>query len=182
MVFFWNTLIHLTEGCTISILFFLIASGCIPALKNMRPQYLRTANVLFSIVGLCMLTVSTALYGFTTLFLDNFYPSTSSKNFESFSYRGKFIIAGSLILGIVPILAFSRRRNTTVVFTCLLLIAVSAIARAHEILQWILNLTGKYKYNRVWYEEPDAKWYRLAFAVVFFLICYWLTRRKISRA
>ncbi|MBC9909072.1 hypothetical protein [Chitinophaga varians] len=86
-----------------------------------------------------------------------------------------------LLLGIVPVLAFSRKRNTTVWFTCLLLISIGAIVHAIEIRHWIYNITGIDSYQYSPNHEPDTNRYRIAAAVLIFVVPYWFAHRKISR-
>ncbi|MBC9909073.1 hypothetical protein [Chitinophaga varians] len=168
----WDILTYLIDGCAISLLLFLIVSVYIPSLKNIRPAYLRVANITFAIIGLVPLGILVYLY--TIL--------VSETNGHLLFYWAKFVLVGLLLLGIVPILAFSRKRNTRVWFTCLLVVSIWAITHANAITDW----TGLFvREGRFWSfksEEPIIKWYRLAIALVFFLFCHWLTRRSIHRA
>ncbi|NML40300.1 hypothetical protein HHL17_24095 [Chitinophaga sp. G-6-1-13] len=177
MIFVWNTTIYLLEGCIISLFLFLIASVFIPALKKIRPHYLHNANIAFAILGLIMLGLSIFLH-----FLRILVAGMGGEVPVQRDYSAMITIMVLLLLGIVPVLAFSRKRNTTIWFTCLLLISISAIMHSIEIWQWIRNITGIDTYYYSHDYEPDAKWYRIAAAVLLFVVPYWFARRKISRA
>ncbi|QOD67394.1 hypothetical protein HF324_33355 [Chitinophaga oryzae] len=173
----WDILTYLIDGCAISIFLFLIAAVFIPALKNVRSTYLRIANTTFSILGLIALGISIVLY--STIAID----LRDNELLGFLSHRAKFILAGLLLLGIVPIMALFGKRVTQTGFTCLLLIVVIIITHIDATSQWLTNLTGFYSFPRGHlYEAPIVKWYRLLIALLFFIICYWFTRRKISRA
>lgn len=179
MVFIWTITIYLLEGCIISLFLFLIASAFIPALKKIRPHYLHNANIPFAILGLIMLVSSVLLHLIVIYFASvEYYKEVPPRR----NYRAEMIVMISLLCGIVPALAFSRKRNTSVWFTCLLLISVSIIAHIIEIMQWLLNVTGIEQTNYPDFYGPEANWYRISAAVLIFVVPYWFARRKISHA
>jgi hypothetical protein len=172
----WDVLTYLIDGCAISLLLFLIASSFIPALKNIRPTYLRIANISFAFISLVPLGISIYMYSY-------FVIDTYSNAIRRQLYFGaRFILGGLLVLGVVPILAFFRRYNTNAWFSCLLIFSIWAIAHANAIAEWISLFALRGWFFNDSYEEPMIRWYRLAFALLFFLFCYGLTRRSISRA
>lgn len=176
MIFAWDTIIYLLEGCIISIFLFLIASVFIPALKRIRPYYLHNANIPFAILGVIMMGVSV----FMQLVILEFGVNKDHPGPRGLST--KITLITLLLLGIVPALAFSRKRNTTVWFTCLLLVSVSMIVHAMDIMQWLLNITGIDEHHYYQQYGPDAIWYQIAAAILIFVVPYWFARRKINRA
>ncbi|NML40299.1 hypothetical protein HHL17_24090 [Chitinophaga sp. G-6-1-13] len=171
----WDILTYLIDGCVISLLLFLIASVYIPALKNIRPAYLRIANTAFAIIGLVPLGISIYMYSYFVI------DTYSNEIRRSLYYGARFILGGLLVLGIVPILALFRKYNTNIWFTFLLIVSIWAITHANAVAEWIALLALRGWFFHYGYEEPIIKWYRLVFALVFFLFCYWLTRRSVNR-
>lgn len=172
----WDFLTYLIDGCAISIFVFLIASVFIPALKNIRPSYLRIANTTYAIMGLIPLGILIFLYGSIVL-------ETYNDPIGSVIYAWvKYALIAILLLGLVPLSAFSRKRAALVWFTCLLILSVPAITHVNTIAEWISAWAWKSSLFSFNPEAPIVKWYRLLIALLFFVICYWFTRRKISRA
>lgn len=171
----WYILTYLTDGCAISILLFLIGSIFIPALRSLRPSYLRMANTIFAIAGLVALGISIFLYSIVVIEL------LHKEEFKFYSFIAKRILAGVVLLGIVPLFAFSRKCAINIGFTCVLLISITLIVHADLIAQQLVGLSGFNLYNSFWQEVAAAKWYRIAFALLFFLLCYWFARRKVNR-
>lgn len=172
----WDILTYLIDGYAISLLLFLIASVYIPALKNILPAYLRIANTSFALIGLVPLGILVFLH---SIFVIETYNTEAG---HIFFYWAKFVLVGLLLLGIVPILAFSPKRNTKVWFTCLLIVCVWMITHANAIIDWIRLFVKEGRFWPFESEEPVIKWHRLAFALLFFLICYRFARRKVKRA
>lgn len=171
----WDFLTYLIDGCAISLFLFLIASVFTPALKNIRPSYLRIANTAYAFMGLIPLGILIFFYGSVVI-------ESYNDPVRSVIYLWvKYALLAILLLGIVPVSAFSAKRNTSVGFTCLLIISVLAITHMSMIAEYISAWAWK---GRLFPnpEAPMVKWYRLLIALLFFVICYWFTRRKISRA
>ncbi|WP_343745650.1 hypothetical protein [Chitinophaga sp.] len=172
----WDIITYLIDGCAISLLLFLIASVYMPGLKNIRPAYLRIANTTFALIGLVPLGILIYFYtALTTAIFDN----------DVFAFlfgSAPFILTGVLLLGIVPILAVFRKRNTSIWFTCLLTVSVWAFTHANAVAEWIIWLILRETPSHPESEGPMVKWYRIAFALLFFLLCYWFARRKVNRA
>ncbi|SJZ86041.1 hypothetical protein SAMN04488128_1011893 [Chitinophaga eiseniae] len=172
----WDILTYLIDGCAVSLVLFLIASVFVPALKNIRSPYLRIANTAYAIMGLIPLGILIFFYGSVVM-------ETYDDPIRSSIYVWvKYALIVILLLGLVPASAFSPKRNAAVWFTCLLIVSVPAITHMSTIAEWIAAWAwkGYYFFNNK--EAPMEKWYRLLIALLFFVICYWFTRRKISRA
>lgn len=173
----WDILTYLTDGCAISLVLFLMAAVFIPAFKSIRPEYLRIANTIFSSLGLMALGISIVLY--TMIIID----LTGHEFLGFLALRAKYILAGLLLLSVVPIMTFFQKRAANTGFTCLLLISVVIITHADAVAQAVANLAGIYGFaDGLKPEAPLAKWYRLVIALVFFAICYWQAHRQLSRA
>lgn len=173
----WDILTYLIDGCAISLVLFLVASVFIAALKSIRPEYLRIANTIFSTLGLMALGISIVLYSMIIIDL------TGHEFLGFLALRAKYILAGLLLLSVVPIMAFFQKRAANTGFTFLLLVSVIMITHADAVAQAVTNMAGIYGFaDGLKPEAPLAKWYRLIIALLFFAVCYWQARRQLSRA
>nr|WP_295870418.1 hypothetical protein [uncultured Chitinophaga sp.] len=173
----WDILTYLIDGSAISIFLFLIASLFISGLKNVQSVYLRIANTIFAILGLIALAILATTFSWIAINLRD------NKILDFLAINAALALVILLLLSAVPIMAFSRKRVARTGFTWLLLISVIIITHVDAFVHWVNDPKDiHYFLDNLSNEAPVAKWYRLLIALLFFMICYWFTRRKINRA